>query len=335
MKTKSRSFDLIDKVPKIIMLLIFVVISQLSIAQPEITSSVFPKDGVELMLVDCDVPDPQANIQGADVIWDFSGLAGCNQEAWIFTAHDTLEDMDAEAFPEANKSIEINIDSPPTDIFIFNNVDESNWTTYGINYNGTYGSYIGGETILQFPAKFGDTWMNDNVFSILGSTTPTMSEYNVDGYGTLILPNATYENVIRIHSTRDETAGLFTVETYTYYSSEYQHHLMHMLVDDEVQYQINPKSIVTSTKEINRPTSMNLSPNPSSGNLNVQIELSTASKSEVTLYSNLGERLITKKDVDFTRGFYNLELPHTLDKGIYFVQVVANGNRLTSKLIIQ
>jgi len=151
----------------------------------------------------------------------------------------------------------------------------------------------------------------------------------------LILPNATYENVIRVHSTRPDAVGLFTEETYTYYSPDYQYHLFHMLVNDESQYQPNPLPIITSTNDAADTKKMNISPNPANGLSSIKIDLNITSKAVVTLYSSIGEKIISIDDALFSNGSYHFIPKTELVKGIYFLQLVSDGLEYTSKLIIQ
>jgi hypothetical protein len=126
------------------------------------------------------------------------------------------------------------IDIPPSiKILIYINVSDEKWSIYGVKYNSAYIYCEGGESLLQFPREYNQTWADENTWSTPWNTIYSMPQYTIDGQGTLILPNSTYENVVRVHSLRAGAVGLFTEETYTYYSPDYQYHLFHILVGDE------------------------------------------------------------------------------------------------------
>ncbi|MEM9548480.1 MAG: T9SS type A sorting domain-containing protein [Bacteroidota bacterium] len=314
-------------------ILLFCLFIGITAAHAQITSTIYPPDGTDLQLIGCDAVDPLAEVTGPNAVWDYSGLTGCNEDAWICTFHDAEGNPEAENFPDANKYYEIEI-PPSTNIKIFSNISDSDWSIYGVKYNDLY-VYCDGESILQFPGELDQNWISPNIWSSAFDSISNESVYTIDGIGTLILPNATYENVFRVHSMREEASGLFTEETYTYYSPNYQFHLFHMLVDDESQYQLDPKKVKVSSNERTAFKEMIVAPNPVSGNMGVGITLDVASKSEIVLFSNSGERLITVKDAIFNNGYYFLSFDQPLNHGLYLLQVLAKDKTYTSRLVIQ
>ncbi len=314
--------------------ILFCLVLSISPIHSQITSAVFPANGTEIEVIACDHIDPLVDEIGPNAVWDYSGLTGCMQEAWTYTFHDAEGSAEAENFPDANKYLEVDI-QPSTKILIYSHVDESDWSIYGVKYNNAYIYCNGGESILQFPGALNDSWTFENKWSVADDTTSSMPVYTIEGEGTLILPNATYENVLRIRSMREDAVGLFTEEVYTYYSPEYQYHLFYMLVDDESQYQPNPIKVISSTADLADTKRMRISPNPTRASSNIKIELDISGNSDIEVLSNLGERLVTQKNAEFANGYYTLNIERSLAKGAYFVHILNDGLRYTSKLIIQ
>lgn len=91
----------------------------------------------------------------------------------------------------------------------------------GVYDLGTYDSggpvtvlYTDVDQTMRYPCALGTTWTDDAAFetTVDGnpiSTATSTSTYTADGTGTLILPNGTYPNVLRLTHTSSETAESF------------------------------------------------------------------------------------------------------------------------------
>lgn len=314
------------------LLIPFCFIFGFSFTQAQISSIIYPPDGTVLEIIGCDDIDPLPNEVGQNAVWDYSQLSGCEEDPWTITFHNAEGSTEAENFPSANKYLEVDI-PPTTKILIYNNVDDSEWSVFGVKYNDAYVYFDEGEPTLQFPAELNDTWSFENTWAILDDSTSNMPVYTIEGEGTLILPNGVYENVIRVHSIRENSAGLFTEETYTYYSPEYHYHLFHMLVDDESQYQPSPIEITTSTKSNVATENIKIYPNPTNGSSSLNVELDVVSEVDIYLLNSLGERIYSEKGVYFIDGSYVLNFTKELANGIYFLQISKEGSTYTLKLL--
>lgn len=298
----------------------------------QINSNIFPPNGAETSIISCTSFDPLTDETGPDAVWDFSTL-NCDDGSLLVTFFDAEGSEEADNFPEANKYLKIDVYDYST-ILIYSNVNEDFWEIHGVKYDDNYFHVNGGETIMQFPGQLDDNWMDDNIWIAPSlDSVHSNQEYTIDGQGTLILPNATYENVYRVHSVRPTPIGLFTADTYTYYSPDYHYHLFQLLVGDESHYQPNPIKIITSTNNIDIQNALKLSPNPINGNASFKIELDIQTTADINLFSVEGQKVYSKKKVMFTNGTYFIDPGIELSPGIYFLHVIADGKRFTSKLI--
>lgn len=315
------------------LLIIIALLPVLSFAQPVITSSIYPLDGTTLELIDCGAPDPQADNNGANVMWDFSDLTNCDIESWSLNFNNIEGSTFQDSFPEANKYIDILVET--NTLSRFYNVDDASWKYIGINhfaFNELIKAASGeAEHLLEFPTNYEDVWTHNYQYTLGDDTISGESTFTVDGFGTLILPNGTFENVLRVHSSRTAPV-IFTEETYTYYSSEYQYYLLHILVGDESQYQINP---TTSNYDLPILENLRISPNPASSFMPLKIELATQKKANIYVSLSTGQRIISKKGIQFSGGTYYLTPETALKKGVYIIQIQVDDKIYTSKLIIQ
>ncbi len=96
---------------------------------------------------------------------------------------------------------------------------------------------------------------------------------------------------------------------------------------DTLTYFLNiscPSEIEESNQSIDN---LSIYPNPSKGN--VSISLKEATNASLTLRNSLGQILLSNKYMLTNRIDLNLDVP----KGIYFLQVEANGETITRKIV--
>jgi hypothetical protein len=79
---------------------------------------------------------------------------------------------------------------------------------------------------------------------------------------------------------------------------------------------------------------LNVYPNPTTGQLNVDVQLAIQDALVITVYNTLGQVVSQVQDTAVLGGNYKLDLS-TLAKGIYHVQVVGGGETMTKKLVLR
>ncbi|HLF63534.1 MAG TPA: hypothetical protein VI603_07270, partial [Saprospiraceae bacterium] len=173
-------------------------------SQPVITRNhlMFPGDDFVTASVAV-VPDPGSG--GAQVIWDFSAV---QQEGVSgFAVEEADETPYASDFPGANIAF---VDpSPNASFYQYHFIDGNVWEEHGSVSAGSTTpyrlNYDDPRTFLQFPVMYNGQWQDNYTYTLEYYTAPpytTLGEgsvdVSVDGYGSLILPQATFSDVLRV-----------------------------------------------------------------------------------------------------------------------------------------
>lgn len=139
---------------------------------------------------------------GANQVWDFSSTSFPQVQSTSFEVPENTPF--AATYPTADL-VGITEDFG-TNSYVFYNFESDGVYTAGIEIGGALEisqPYSDERRDLATPLSYQDSYTDMAVFESvsLGFTTEGESEYvlEVDGYGTLITPDATYQNVLRIH----------------------------------------------------------------------------------------------------------------------------------------
>jgi len=180
-------------------------------SQPVITRNhlMFPGDDFVTASVAV-VPDPGSG--GAQVIWDFSAV---QQEGVSgFAVEEADETPYASDFPGANIAF---VDpSPNASFYQYHFIDGNAWEEHGSVSAGSTTpyrlNYDDPRTFLQFPVMYNGQWQDNYTYTLEYYTAPpytTLGEgsvdVSVDGYGSLILPQATFSDVLRVQIIGEST----------------------------------------------------------------------------------------------------------------------------------
>ncbi|MBK7385003.1 MAG: T9SS type A sorting domain-containing protein [Flavobacteriales bacterium] len=135
------------------------------------------------------------------------------------------------------------------------------------------------ERILELPYTYGDAFVDDfsGTYSAMGfvGTMDGTVDLQVDGYGTLILPTGTYDNVVRYHFDRVQNNTIFgntsqtTKEQWAWVSADHRFWLLLMEINDDglstsqqVWYDKNPALAGPSGQVDIAQASWSVLPNP-------------------------------------------------------------------------
>ncbi len=197
-------------------------------AQPEISDTWVPKPGDtwrQLAALDSVSPGEA----GADVTWDFSDLGVGFPFQLTFEWIDTAGTPYVDSFPDANLCVTLGLGGFGTNYGYYRDGDNT------FEYHGQGGDF--GVDILLDPQSFayiglqyGETVVDSYLIvrhnTFLGTdTVPGASTFTYDGYGTVILPDVTIENAIRIYQEdieKDSTtffgSGSVSIDSLTTYA---------------------------------------------------------------------------------------------------------------------
>jgi len=281
-------------------------------------------------------------LSGANVTWDFSGLgAGDNGIDYEVVLTDGL--AGEENFPLSTKAWTATLDD--VDDFIFYMGAENNALV-------EYGSYfVAEETVVEInysdpqirynsPLDYGDTG-SDNIAGSLIIGTMILSTftgdivYDVDGYGTLIMPNGTYDNALRVHTIQEEIHELgvgggiiqtTTVTGYSYFVEDFP--IPVLIIEDSESYVlgeltdefssmtrlISYNSVLLGVDNISVDNNLMIYPNPSSEFITLTFNnTGLANLRIINIDGKVAKSLSlaskTKVDIsDLTPGYYIAEL---------------------------
>lgn len=322
---------------KKLLLLSVMLFPMISYAQPIITSSIYPPDGTMIDLVQCKFSDIQENNVGEDVIWDFSGLES-NSNTYSLLFEESSESPYDTLFPNANKVVRY-IQGQDT-LYTYNSLNDIELAQVGVVIPEPFNiilDYSDGETILKFPVTYEDSWVDSLAF-ILNSGTELKGSITtvMDGYGTLILPNGTYDNVIRTHEIWSVPGWNSESHKYRYYSPDFYYELLSFIRgDSDRYYQSNPIPIATtSIEERYNSNNVIISPNPVFNNLDLKIVLETENLVDIEVLSIDGQKLISESGVQFIRGVYYLSLNDILKSGFYIIRIAGDGFSYSKKVLV-
>jgi len=192
-------------------LLLAIAAATMSLAQPTLSSGTFSiSPNTSLIYSFCDVSTFQEGNAGANQTWDFSGVQVDSTKS--VTTTDPASTPGGSNFPSATVAVpELLGNDLLSGFFEFGASQvvyhgyQGTFSTQGINTE-IQAVYTNPEIFVTYPLNFNDT-QTDELEGQVSTTTaniPTNSvrkgtfSINYDGYGTLILPSGTYQNVMRI-----------------------------------------------------------------------------------------------------------------------------------------
>jgi len=173
----------------------------ITIAQPVITRADLMYPGDDFFAAGAAVvPDPGPS--GAGVTWDFSGVTA-DPNVTTFQTVDAASTPFAGSFPTANIAFLSSLGLSP---FIqYELINDNIWEEYGfIAPMSNTLTYTNPRTFLEFPVMYNSQWQDDFSYSSVASLSQleTLGEGMVnttaDGYGMLMLPQTTFNDVLRV-----------------------------------------------------------------------------------------------------------------------------------------
>lgn len=195
------------------------------------------------------------------------------------------------------------------------------------------------DVVYQFPITFGDDYSNTSelnvdfsAFGIPASIAGTTVRTNqVDGWGSLITPAATYANTLKMKTTlvTDQTVTYegtempiqTTVIQYTWFDPSFGMPVL-QATGSEVNGNFVPARVTFLGESLHMPenalSDMTIYPNPTTGELFLSRDISI---SDVSVFDIRGVKVGNMLDIS------------NLDSGIYFVKVSAEEGSFTRKII--
>lgn len=281
------------------------------------------------------------------------GAAGANQ-TWNFasvgnTGSTTSQYIAVGSAPNGAQFTNSNLASSGNGAYAFYNSTSNALTLNGIvsPSGGPVITYSNGEDGLRFPFTYGnsytDTWAatftSGVAFFRTGSTTVT-----ADGYGTLITPQGTFTNALRIHfvqtyhDSSDFAVGDYTNDEYFWYKEGIKEALASTFTfTSNFAGQINTStggSYASGTVGIEGNTAslaFVLAPNPAQDIINIAINDNNLGQIKTRIINQLGQEVAPLENINYMAG-NNMQFDVAyLKNGIYTLQLILEDNSVINK----
>lgn len=176
------------------------------------------------------------------------------------------------------------------------------------------------KTLMKFPFNYQDSYIE--TYQTVGNT-PNSVTVTYDGYGTLITPNKTYTNVIRV---KEDYSG---TPDYEWYSLN---PLMHIAVfDGDVNMLYLLDAVVNDVQDVNSNTSIVMYPNPTNDQVHISVNSSIENQIQVSLLNMIGQNVYSKNE---NKNQFTLNIDH-LPNGIYFMELKSGKMVWKQKIVKQ
>ena len=272
-------------------------------------------------------------LAGAGITWDFSSLASNATISVSYTAPNT-------SFPATN----ITYDDPGIDGINFNDESTSGRYTHGTDGGGVITTYSNPKTLFEFPLSYGlsgsDTHLGGfdvgEIHIVSGETS-----YEVDGWGTVITPNGSYSDVLRVKLIQNSTDSIVnaagplisTIETYLWLKAGVHYPIVTLAVSSSNMFpDFTYGKYYSQSASIQESHASDFSffPNPTNGELvlslanNIEIKSVQITSLNGTLVKEIN--LASSNTINLT----------DLRAGVYFVTLLlTDGRKCTTKRIIK
>jgi len=312
-----------------------------SIAQPTLTATgINPVAGESFVYIDCNYYVSPGNA-GANQTYNLSSINGSSSAANFVLSSSTPY---ASNFPMSN-------------IAINDGTDYDYWKTSsnalqlcgseGSNYNLTYTDFF---DWMRFPFTFNnnftDSFAGNGVLSGTSTDYWGQATYTADGWGTLITQAGTFSNTLRVRwdgITHDSALGFPTTSYfqsgYFWYKEGFHLYLAMTYTDSSTigvfhaaSYLSNPTGIAKLANPI---SSISIYPNPANEKITIHFQNSNRNNLEVRIVNTLGENVMLNRSQNIQIGENTIVVEtHELANGIYFAQIISDGNVSETKRFI-
>lgn len=330
-------------------------VSTITMSQPTIDSESFYVPGDQVVGFAVDPTDINDGADGAGQIWDFSQLQSQGESPfWGGTIVDPSELNDFELFADANVAMVLNNGT----IRYWQNSD------YGLTAIGQGGDndllqLNDDNTWFTYPFSFGSTLSDESEGTLFGTCNDfvweSVSETQGVGYGTLILPSGTFENVLKIRrisftTKSNEEIGMErenNIVEHFWFQPGVAGPLLYMRSwsnngcpgtneGAEIVYTLPSQNTNIHNEISSEEITLSVFPNPANATTHLNIRTGASSEAEIWVSDLLGKNVLQvgkKEQIEESRLFeIGLE---SIQPGVYVVNVKMNDSHFTERLVIQ
>lgn len=324
------------------------------IAQPTITANFNPVLGSKVVFAVGDTNNIDEGAAGANVTWDFStaNKVGNNEEYTHIAPSATPY---TSQYPAATLAYSTTSGQGNAG-YIYYKISATAFENVGFATSAIQMYYTNPQLVLQYPTTFNSSY--SDTYEGSGTNSQNITTYrkgnvdvNADGWGTLILPQATFTNVLRVkieQTTKDsinimgqEIITESRIVTYNYYRDDIKQQLMgisYIYSKDFFGGDVITKSVLyypDATNSVENVAQQNIKvyPNPATNNVVIE-NIGNTEATSYTITDVLGKTYLSETiNTDFSSS--NVDVS-SLAEGIYVVSLFNNKTLVgTEKVIIK
>lgn len=308
-------------------------------AQPIISNAEDFSIGTVLRFQQCVPEGVAAGNAGTNQVWDFSMLTHL-PDTTVETMADPSQTPSGSAFPEANLA-----EAYSDGRFVY--VDKQTDANYLVGFADiNSGLMMHYPNAMQFAARpimyetfITDDFTNNYTVSNLNFSGAGSITIHADGYGTLILPNGTHENVLRLKIEQSridtllefQTISASSTVTYAWFDGIQTSSLLKIdstysesFTEKSVEYLID--ETITGLQTLQESMDFEIHPNPATDRIGVTVGV----KGKMTVSNINGKSMMVR---ELKAGNNEIDIK-PLSAGQYFVNFESRQNRITRKLIV-
>ncbi len=324
----------------------FVMICAVSNAQPTLTATgINPVIGESYTLSSSAYVSP--GNAGANQTWNLSSMSGTSQG--LTTAVAPSSTPNGTSFPNSN----IALSNSTSGSVSYLKTSSVSMQLYGTKAGTTLMIYSNPEDLLHFPFTFSNTYSDywaeqfqSSGYTFYRSGTSTVT---ADSYGTLITPNGTYSNVVRVHYVQvyQDSVYIGSPSIITYNNDEYMWYKEGTHVQIATLFTLTSSSggpftggsYVMGNVGIDNSSDFisasNLFPVPASDKVTIDFTLKENQKVVVRLFNAIGQQVETDYNADGIQGLNSISTDVAcLPEGIYFAQIILNNTVAATKRFV-
>ncbi|NDC42735.1 MAG: hypothetical protein EBZ77_14505, partial [Chitinophagia bacterium] len=267
------------------------------LAQPTLTAATnSPVAGDVFFSHTCDTTGVRTGATGASVTWNFAGLSATG-------SIDTFGLVPCSATPYCGMFPGSSLASPSGGGSDFTYFKSTSTTFEAMGNVSTMDTTVFSDPEVQtyFPMTYNSGYYDTSLVIGTGYQYRFHDSFRCDGWGTLVLPTGTYNNVLRIRQTTTMLIDIFgfttssSWDTYTWYRSGFHFPLLSVSCDTtgptqapaNVAYYTNFTTAVPDASP--RQTAMRIYPNPASQTLTIE----AATGARYDIINNIGSVVAT------------------------------------------
>jgi len=273
-------------------------------------------------------------------------------ETGIYEAMDPSETPFGNIFTESN--IAYNIDNQESFNYGYNTSAESVNNGTGFNSKDQLIiHYTNPSTLMIYPFSynntFSDTYFGSYTFEGLETHESGTSNVVADGWGSIITPAATYNNVLRVKTEREHIDSVFmedmflyaTITNYTdfaWYAPNIKSPVFAITLSNCTGVCDTVGYYTTSTQQVvnieNNIEDFKVYPNPASDKILLSFSTHKTGKITISVVDLTGKEILQYQKNLILNGLQSFDLSlNKLENGLYFVKI-DDGNSASSKKII-